>query len=218
MSTEMLISINDPLAEKGDQGSKNRRLIYFIRDNPDITLVIIDEFQHLIEVGTKKVLYYVSDWLKYLIKATKKPFLVVGLEGKIKEIMAENPQLDDLFEVEPFNPFSFDNAKPETIQEFGAFLVDMEKLIGLELPWRSDEDYDLVYRIYYATNGTIRSIKKFLFMAAKKANEKNADRLEMEILCEVFQKQIEKGLKKKHNPFDSKWGDWFTPPQPPATA
>lgn len=212
MSTEMLRSIGDPLAEKGDQDSKNNRLVNYIGNDCETELVIIDEFQHLIQSGTDKVLADVSDWLKHLIKATNVPFLVVGQQGQIELILNSNPQLKRLFDVVTLDPFTFDTENPETIQEFGDFLVQFERKLELELPWRSDDDIDLVYRMHYATDGIVAYVRKLMFTTAKMAIDKNADQLEMRFLSTVFEEKFKKKLEKEHNPFAKKWVNGFKPP------
>jgi len=64
-----------------------------------VELVILDDFHHLIDKETNRILEQVSDWLKVLIKETGIPFLVVGIDGKVERILDANAQLSRLFAV-----------------------------------------------------------------------------------------------------------------------
>ena len=214
MSTTMLRSLGDPNAAKGDQESKNMRLKNYIGKDCETELVIIDEFQHLLQSGTDKVLAKVTDWLKYLIKETGTPFLVVGMEGKTELILRSNPQLDRLFDdVELLKPFQFDINKPGTVKEFATTINQLSKVIGRELPWRSKEDSDFAYRMHYATNGIFAYIEKLMYRAVVIATENKSDKIEMKFLEDAFEQKVKRKLRKEHNPFEEKWKAGFKPPR-----
>ena len=88
-------------------GSLNSRLIKLLKAC-QVELVILDDFHHLIDTETDRVLAKVSDWLKVLIKETGIPFLVVGMEGKVERILRANAQLSRLFAArETLLPFAW---------------------------------------------------------------------------------------------------------------
>ncbi len=96
MAETMLEQLGDPAAHRGSQPSLNSRLSKLIVAC-NVELVILDDFHHLIDTETNRILRKVSDWLKVLIKETQVPFLVVGIEGKVRQILKENEQLSRLF-------------------------------------------------------------------------------------------------------------------------
>lgn len=213
MGREMLRCLGDHQADDyQDIGIINRKLIQYVGTDCDTMLVILDDFHHLLEPGTMDMYFSVGNWIKYLAESTKTPFVLTGREGTLSKMLKTNPELMGIFDVEKFEPFAWDPHRRETIQEFGDFLGKMEEIVGLDLPWRHDTDVDLLYRMYYATDGTAGAVKRLMTIAANKAREKGADRIEMEILRHVFQGQNRKGLKA-HNPFDKNWGDRFSPPR-----
>ena len=79
MAARMLEVMGDPAAHRGPLWSMNSRLTHFIQAC-DVQIVMLDDFHHLIDKETNRVLETVSDWLKVLIKETNVPFLVVGIE------------------------------------------------------------------------------------------------------------------------------------------
>ena len=111
----------------------NSRLIQYIK-HCQVQLVILDDFHHLIDKETNRVLETVSDWLKVLIKETGVMFLVVGIEGKVEQILEANPQLSRLFAVrETLEPFRYDPGAEHLILQFARFVQYTETVIETPL-------------------------------------------------------------------------------------
>src|SRR6266700_1036845 len=128
MAETMLERMGDPAAHRGNQPSLNSRLSKLIIDCK-VELVILDDFHHLIDTKTNRILRTVSDWLKVLIKETQVPFLVVGIEGQVEKILKENEQLSRHFaEQITLSPFEWDVADPKqsSIKEFTNFILFAE--------------------------------------------------------------------------------------------
>ncbi len=213
LAQKMLEELEDPAAHKGNQPALNSRLIHFIKECA-VELVILDDFQHLIDSETEKILAKVSNWLKDLIKETGVPFLVIGIEGKAEMILKANSQLSRLFAVrEELTSFQWNLANPDAIQEFADFIRATEEVVGLPLPWQSDSDADLLYRLHYATDGVIANIMNLIRGAGRLAHKQDADRLELDVLGAVFDKRLAKHLGKTINPFHLSSETLFNPPQ-----
>ena len=100
----------------------NFRLIRLMQDC-QVELVILDDFHHLIDQETNRIMEQVSDWLKVLIKETGIPFLVVGIEGKVERILETNAQLSRLFAVrQRLAPFACDPQDEASLEEFARFV------------------------------------------------------------------------------------------------
>ncbi len=80
---------------------------------------------------------------------------------------------------------------------------------GLALPWQSNSDADLLYRLHYATDGVIANIMNLMRGAGRLAHKQGADRLDVDVLATVFDKQLAKHLGKIINPFRGQ-------PEPPS--
>jgi hypothetical protein len=213
LAQKILEELGDPAAHKGNQPALNSRLIHFIKACA-VELVILDDFQHLIDSETDKILAKVSNWLKVLIKETGVPFLVIGIEGKVEIILKANSQLSRLFAVrESLTSFQWDLANSDTIQEFADFIRATEEVVGLALPWQSESDADLLYRLYYATDGVIANIMNLMRGTGRLARKQGANRLEMDVLAIVFEKRLAKHLGKTINPFYVSPETPFGPPQ-----
>jgi Cdc6-like AAA superfamily ATPase len=89
LAARLLQALGDPAADHGTLWSMNTRLVHFIH-TCEVQLIILDDFHHLIDTETNRVLNQVADWLKVLIKETQVPFLVVGVEGSVTRILEAN--------------------------------------------------------------------------------------------------------------------------------
>jgi hypothetical protein len=207
MAETMLERLGDPAAHRGNQPSLNSRLSKLIVDC-EVELVILDDFHHLIDTKTNRILRTVSDWLKVLIKETQVPFLVVGIEGQVQQILRENEQLSRLFaEQETLTPFQWNAKDQASIEEFTKFILFAEKMVGAVLPTELSRT-ELLYRLHYATEGVIAYIMNLIRYAQEIVEEKGRSQISMEDLSLAFEKRISKHLINRVNPFKQ-----TTPPE-----
>ena len=200
MASAMLEQLGDPAAHTGTIGSLNSRLIHLLKAC-QVELVIMDDFHHLIDTETDRVLAKVSDWLKVLIKETGIPFLVVGIEGKVERILQANAQLSRLFAArEALMPFAWLPEQQSTIQNLHIFVSTIEKSVGKPLP-QAIPRTELLFRLYYSTNGVVGNMMNLLRYAVMLAEERSTPTLELDILAAAFEKRMAKHLSGKQNPF-----------------
>lgn len=208
MAARMLEVLGDPAAHKGPLWSMNARLTHFIK-SCEVQIVILDDFHHLIDKETNRVLETVSDWLKVLIKETGVPFLVIGIEGKVELILRANAQLSRLFAVrETLQPFCWNPSEEETLKQFASFVKYAEVGMGVSL---SDElpRVDLLHRLHYATNGVVGNVMNLLRFAALLAQKQSTEVLNLTILSQAFEKRLHKHMSKATNPFVPAVGQQF---------
>ena len=206
-----LQTLGDPAYDRGTRASMTRRLIGLLKDC-EVELIILDDFQHLIDSETQHILAEVSDWLKYLIKETRVPFLVVGIEGKVEVILQANPQLSRLFAArETLQPFAWDVARPQTIQDFGRFVAYVEQVIGKTLA-AEPRRVEWLYRLHYATEGIVGNLMNVMRFAGALSELQERAQLDLPLLARAFQQRLSKHLPGKANPFDLSAHDSFVPP------
>ncbi len=205
--------LEDPAYDKGTRASLTMRLAGLIKAC-GVELVILDEFQHLIDSKTNHILSQVSDWLKVLIKETGVPFLVVGIEGMVEIILQANPQLSRLFAArEKLDPFLWDWSREETVQEFARFVHYVERAV--EKPLANDMPrQELLYRLHYATDGVVGNLMNLMLNTAVLAVKQGKDSLDVGLLSLAFQKKLAKHLRGKTNPFAEAVGGRFIVPEP----
>ena len=202
MAASMLARLGDPAAHRGTLWSMNFRLIRLMIAC-QVELAILDDFHHLIDRETNRILEQVSDWLKVLIKETGVMFLVVGIAGKVEPILEANAQLSRLFAVrETLAPFRCDPVDQDSIQEFARFVQYAEKAIATPLP-ETLPRLELLYRLHYATDGVVGNLMNLLRYAALIARQAQKTSLDLSVLAEAFNKRLVKHLKGKVNPFDT---------------
>ncbi|OGO16773.1 MAG: hypothetical protein A2Z14_05635 [Chloroflexi bacterium RBG_16_48_8] len=199
MAARLLEVLGDPGAHHGTLWSMNARLIHFLRAC-EVQLVILDDFHHLIDRETNRVLDKVSDWLKVLIKEANVPFLVVGLEGTVRRILDSNPQLSRLFAIrQTLQPFQWDEQQPEGMQEFAAFVAFAESRIGVHLT-SEIERKELLHRLHTASNGVLGNVMNLLRYSVVLAQQRQTDLLTLEILAAAYDLRLAEHVRKV-NPF-----------------
>jgi hypothetical protein len=200
MAATMLAHLGDPAAHRGTLWSMNFRLIRLMIAC-QVELIILDDFHHLIDKKTNRILEQVSDWLKVLIKESDIPFLVVGIAGQVECILESNAQLSRLFAVrETLKPFRCDPADETSIQEFARFVHYAEQSIAAPLP-ETLPRLELLYRLHYATDGVVGNLMNLLRYAALLSRRRQKTEVDLEALAAAFDKRLAKHLKGRPNPF-----------------
>ncbi len=200
MAAAMLARLGDPASYRGTLWSMNFRLINLMIAC-QVELAILDDFHHLIDKETNRILEVVSDWLKVLIKESGVPFLVVGIQGKVECILETNSQLSRLFAVrETLQPFSYDPADETSIREFAHFVQYAVKATQTPL-LNALPQRELLYRLHYATDGIVGNLINLLRYAALLTRQRQQKEIDLNVLAATFQKRLSKHLKDKVNPF-----------------
>jgi hypothetical protein len=210
MASTMLAYLGDPAAHRGTLWAMNFRLIHLMVAC-QVELVILDDFHHLIDKETNRILAQVSDWLKVLIKETGIPFLVVGIAGKVECILDANAQLSRLFAVrETLAPlvYAADDPNPK---EFAHFVTYTEQAIQVPLPAALPRR-ELLHRLHYATGGVVGNLMNLLRYAALLACQQHKPAVDLPVLAQAFDKRLARHLKDKTNPFVTPAGECFIPP------
>jgi hypothetical protein len=200
MAAALLARLGDPAASRGTLWAMNFRLIHLMIAC-QVELVILDDFHHLIDMDTHRILEQVSDWLKVLIKETGIPFLVVGIEGKVEPILEANAQLSRLFAVrQTLQPFRYDPCDDASIQEFAHFVQYAEQVIGMPLPVTLPR-LELLHRLHYATEGVVGNLMNLLRYAAWLTRQGHQEAVTLPTLASAFDKRLVSHVKKATNPF-----------------
>lgn len=173
VAAQALHKLGDPNFDKGTLVQITVRLLKFV-EACKVEMIIIDEFQHLIDRDTSNVLKNASDWVKTFMEEAGIPVLICGMPES-KKIFEWNSQIDRRFctryTLEAFNY----STKEEQI-EFRSFLKSVDK----ELPFVEQSflaDPQTSEKFYYATNGVPFYIMKILEEATIWAAKNGADKL-----------------------------------------
>nr|WP_238333120.1 TniB family NTP-binding protein [Brevibacillus laterosporus] len=200
VASAILKSLGDPLFDKGTETQLTARIHYFF-EMCGVQFVIIDEFQHLIDKDTQKVLKKASDWLKVFAEETSTGVLLCGLPESEKIFMS-NEQLDSRFErKETLEPFYYETFEQQ--KEFRSFLNTFDK----QLPFPEQSyiaEARIAEKIFYISNGIPRYIKNLLKEATKIALNDSQDKINEIHLGQAFEKNIRSTRPFLINPFNEK--------------
>jgi Bacterial TniB protein len=118
-----------------------------------VELLIFDEFQHLVESGSRKTLSNVADWLKAVINETGIPMILFGMPCS-DDLLCQNRQLKRRFmSVEKLSSFNWGNSA-DSQKDYRLFLATIDK--QLPFPERSClAERDIAHRFFCATRGNV---------------------------------------------------------------
>lgn len=200
MTSALLDALGDPRAFKGTQPQMNARLQRYLADC-QVRLVILDDFHHLIDLQTDRILRTVSEWLKVLIKNTGIVYLVVGIEGQVERILDTNSQLSRLFIRERLPAFTWQQSKPETIHAFAKLVGYVLNSLNLSLT-ESEPQAVLHWRIHQATDGVMSHLVN-LFRHARIIHSQRKlglQPLTLAVLAEAYRLRLQHHIGRQ-NPF-----------------
>lgn len=198
--SELLNALGDPAARKGNVYDRTDRLIKLI-EACEVELIIMDEFQHFIDSDSRKVLRTVSEWLKVLLKRTKKPVALIGMPySHIVLDAVGNEQLRRLFAIRTrLDPFEWGPEASEQ-KEFREFLKMVDE--ALPFPKRSNlSNQTMSFRFYCATNGVVSYVMRLVRSASALAIDNSLDRLDLEVLAEAYDDRLAGEFPERENSF-----------------
>jgi hypothetical protein len=206
--SELLSRVGDPASERGTTYNQTSRLKMFISDCA-VELVLLDEFQHFVDKDSEKILKNVSDWLKNLINATRKPIILIAQPYAEQVLDASgNEQLQRRFllreTLEPFgwteNEEHSPKIKSDKKNEFRAFLASVDE----QLPFnrRSNlSDPTIAFRFYCGTNGKISKVMAIVRKATELALNASLEAIDLNVLSEAYEERLQKTQTDRPNPF-----------------
>lgn len=194
---QILADLGHPYPFESSNEVALRKQIKVIAQNCRLELIIIDEFQHLIERKSLKILKETANSIKSLIVDTKIPIALFGMPYS-SVILDSVSQLAGRFERRRIiGPFRIDTGRELT--EYLAFLSMFEKL--MDLPEPSDLVADDMYRRLYAySNGNFRKLKNLLNDAYKVVLENGELCISHKLLAETASLR-NSAITKANNPF-----------------
>jgi hypothetical protein len=206
--SELLCRAGDPAAERGSAYNQTSRLKMFINDC-GVEIVFLDEFQHFVDRDSEKVLKNVSDWLKNLINASRRPIILTAQPYAEQVLDAPgNEQLQRRFllreTLEPFGWTDEDEPDPkknnDKTEEFRAFLAAVDE----QLPFNKRSnlaDPTMAFRFYCGTNGRISKVMAIVRKATELALDRSLEVLDLNALAEAYEERLGKTQTDRPNPF-----------------
>ncbi|PKN89424.1 MAG: transposase [Deltaproteobacteria bacterium HGW-Deltaproteobacteria-1] len=186
LACRLLEDLGDPLYDRGTTINMTSRLCRLIKECK-VELIILDEFQHLIDRDSDRVLRSTADWLKDVLNRTKVPIVLMGMPNA-NSILTVNPQLMRRFaNICELKAFNWNPVKER--DDFLRFLIMIEKATFFPQPSILHSN-EIALRIFCATKGVVSYIKKLISKAAEIAYVKNLDRVTTEALALAYNDEL----------------------------
>lgn len=191
----LLDAMKVPFSDRGTIEFKRRRLGELLK-RCRTQLVILDEYQHLVERGTRQRIEVVADATKGLINQTAIPFILTGMPAA-RAVLEHSPQLAGRF---PLRTGLSNFNWLERPAEFERLLTCFEQALPFEKPSGFCDD-TLPARFYLATGGNFRSFTTLIHYASRTVLMNGGVRIEREQLILSYDKLLATNRRLRANPF-----------------
>lgn len=200
-SEQLLSDLGDPLAfSRGIDPVKIAKEMSGLMKSCGVELIIMDEFQHMIDRKNKQILHSAADWLKMLIVRSKIPVVLFGMPYSVV-ILEANNQLAGRFELQhTLEPFRLNNKENRTL--YKTFLIMLDEA----LPFHESSvlaSPDMMKRIYAFSQGNLRRIRKLINRSSRLALRDNSNKILLEHFAKAAPK-VSRAACEKQNPFQVK--------------
>ena len=182
----LLEALGDPNWMRGTYSNMLSRLLNLLH-KVDCKMIIVDEFQHLVDKGQRFLLTGTTDWLKALVERNTFSLICVGLPSS-KKIILRSEQLRNRFDATIEVPV-YDWTDPDSQRVFRSLLKCIQReMAPFEVPDLTSPD--LALRMFIACGGRIGLLSKILDRAVKDAIWDNRTAIRMKDLAEAFSTSI----------------------------
>ncbi|SEB26015.1 MULTISPECIES: TniB family NTP-binding protein [unclassified Paenibacillus] len=184
LASKLLNQMGDPFFNVGTEVQMTSRIHHFIREL-EIKMIILDEFQHLIDSDRDSVLATAANWVKTFSEESSIPVVLCGMPNSIN-IFAKEKQLDRRYATKlSLKGFEYFTAEDKVM--FRAFLDKVEQ----ELPFADKSNLSnirLADKLFYISMGIPFYVMKLLEFATEVASKKGED--------SIHESHLEQALKK----------------------
>jgi hypothetical protein len=183
----MLEGLGAPDPGRGTENERTRRLKVLMK-GAQTRMLMIDEFQHFYDKGTKAIIHHVTDWLKILVDDLRCALVVAGLPSS-KAVIDQNEQLAGRFQA-PVHLSRFQWNMLDEREDFKGILheFDLELRERFQIPEFHNEG--MAYRFWVATGGLIGYLTKLLRKAVCNAVDRKTDEINLEDLSIAHQESM----------------------------
>ncbi|MFF5395855.1 TniB family NTP-binding protein [Peribacillus butanolivorans] len=198
LMSKLLQQLGDNRFNKGtDQEGRRARLVGYIKDC-GIELIMLDEFQHFVNLKNKKPLFHYADWFKLLINETKVPIILFGLDYA-HDVLNENEQLKRRYKREyRLKPFAYKTK--ENVLVFKKVLSQIEKQLPFDEESQIKDHSDI---IHFATKGIMDNVMSLIREASILSIYDGDVAVRLKHLYSAFDMDYHMNDGANENPFDS---------------
>lgn len=194
---ELLLEMGDPLALYDTDLARLTQKLTDLIPVVGVKLIIIDEFQHLVEERSNRILTQVGNWLKMILNRTKCPIVLFGMPYS-KVVLTANSQLHGRFSIQfELRPFNYQGGAGV----FKNFLWNLDKA----LPFDKEiglANAELQKKLYAFSQGNMRSLRNLIFQASVEAIDNNHETITIEDFVSAAELTSGDKLSSWINPFE----------------
>ncbi|GMX66748.1 TniB family NTP-binding protein [Paenibacillus elgii] len=203
LASKILHVIGDIFHDRGTLSNLTSRIHNYVK-RCQIKMIVLDEFQHLIDSETDHVLATASNWVKTFAEEIEIPVVLCGMPESEK-VFISNEQLDRRFcNKLALTPFSY--VEPEDQFMFRKFLAHIDE--ELPFPERSNiADSHIAEKLFYVSLGIPFYVMEMLVKGTRIAVLRGKDFIDEEVLSQAFQKIKRSGRPFTINPFSVPYFD-----------
>ncbi|OAB30297.1 hypothetical protein PMSD_21205 [Paenibacillus macquariensis subsp. defensor] len=198
LASKILERMGDPLHHKGTEIEMRSRIHHFVRELK-VKMIILDEFQHLIDADTDHVLTTASNWVKTFTEEIRIAVVLCGMPESVK-VFISNPQLDRRY----FNKVELEPFAYGTVEEILMFRIFLQKIDG-ELPFpdlSNLADPRMADKIYYISKGIPFYVMELMKYATLLAVMHGADKINESDMAKALTKVKQVARPFVSNPFN----------------
>ena len=159
MASLMLKALGDPDWSKGTVVGLQGRLIDMVK-LCKVRMIILEEFQHFVDSGSRKVIQDVANWTKTLAESTKVALVVAGLQDSLP-VLLRDEQFTGRFGAPVYMP-RFDWEDDEQREEFEAILEGFNDAMSVHFKLPKLHGEGMAFRLWCATGGLVGLLAKLL--------------------------------------------------------
>lgn len=172
LARQILVALGDQLAVRSSPEDLMPRLIHFLKEM-EVKLLILDEFQSMVNGKSDQIVYSTADWLKSLADADTCPILIIGTPNLPKRLL-KNLQFQNrtlwTHQVEAMPMNSMDD-----LEYFRSFILAFMDWSTIKLAFEVTDE--LVLRFHFATSGHVGRFGKMLLISAADEAQQDGKRL-----------------------------------------
>jgi len=191
----ILRALQDPSDGAGKLGDLTHR-IRILTKAQRVEVVLIDEFQHIVDTGSRTV-NKVADWIKQLAKSANLSFVMAGMPEAARIIDANSQFAGITPYRHTLGMLAFEKDGERRI--FRAFLAEVDAKLPFDRLARL-ADIEIAKVLFDATKGSLRTLMHLIREAAGHAIDRDVAAIGMADLEYGFE-QIEAMSPLKVNPF-----------------
>jgi hypothetical protein len=191
--TDLLTAMGDPMPEVGKSHNKTNRLVRLLSEQ-QVSMLQIDEAQHLIDHRSDKVVHDIADWFKALMNdrneaqpRLKLSFVLSGTPGLVR-LLKLNSQLRNRF-FAPLELQLFSTATDLDLKDLRILLISLERQIGVANNAHLGTS-EMAIRFRHASGGCIGVILDLIRQAGKFALNAGRETITIADLADSYDIQI----------------------------